>query len=201
MLKGVPDAILQIFAQVSAALLLGAFFGLERRMRGYPDASLFHAAIAAAGLVVMVAMRPQSIPLVTLMAISVGVTFAVVAAGRAALQWCAGSPQAVFAQSGSDTFTISGALCAGCACGTGDVRSIAAVLLGMIVVSIFRPLDRRAAEGLSRGDVDAIHGPSVSPLDPAGLAVAPFAANDDAPLSPAVQQDEEPARYNDPLGR
>ncbi len=189
------DALTQIVAQVSAALLLGAFFGLERRMRGYPDASLFHAAVAAVGLVAMVAVRPQALTLVMLMALTVGICFVIVAGGRAALQWCAGSP-AIFSNAGADTFTIMGALCVGCACGTGDVRSIAAVMLAMTVVSIFRPLDRRGAEGLSRGDVDA-------PL--AGLsavvAIVPVAANDDGPTSGNAAEEGAPQRYNDPLGR
>ncbi len=148
------EILLNIVCQVSATLLLGAFFGLERRMRGYPDASRLHAIVAAIGLMAIILFRPEAAPVVTTMVVTCGLSFLSVAGFRMLLQALANS-RTMFAASGADTFTLAGALMVGCACGTGDVRSVAAVMVFMALVSIFRPLENYAGEVLSRGDVDA----------------------------------------------
>ncbi len=148
------ELLVQIISQVSATLLLGAFFGLERRLRGYPDASRLHAVVAALGLMAIILFRPDSAPVLTTMVFACGLSFISVAGTRSLLQALANS-HTMFAASGADTFTLTGALMVGCACGTGDVRSVVAVMIFMALVSIFRPLESYAGEVLSRGDVDA----------------------------------------------
>jgi uncharacterized membrane protein YhiD involved in acid resistance len=184
----VADASLQILAQVSAALLLGAYFGLERRLRGCPDASLFHAAIAGAGLVFMVATRPQASIQITIMVIVTALTFVSVLSIRMLLRWCAGRRD-IFATSGSDTFSITGAICVGCACGTGNLRAVAGVMVVMVLIAMLRPLQRFNGLQLARGDVDA-------PYDAAMPVIVPFPANDSAVLKSL--DDPEGPRYGDP---
>ena len=162
-------------------------------MRGYPDASLFHAIIAAVGLMLMLVFRPEGAALVSIMAVAIGGSFLVVGTMRSGLQAISETP-AMFAASGADTFTLAGAASVGCACGTGDVRSVAAVMMLAIVLSIFRPLQNYSGPALSFGNVDAV-GPA-----PAGVEL--FAANDDLPgPHGAGTQDGQGADRTDAGGR
>ena len=165
------EGLIGVIVQVSATLLLGAFFGLERRMRGYPDASELHAFIAALGLIAMLQFRPAAAPMVAVMAVAMAFCFALIGGARAALRAIAGQRD-LHAASGADVFTLGGAMSAGCACGSGDVRAVAGVMLIMTLFSMFRPLENYAGPALERGDVDAPHTPHL---------FVPPAANDDAP--------------------
>ena len=180
------EAFIVIIVQVSATLLLGAFFGIERRLRGYPDASRLHAVAAAFGLMAMIVMRPEAAPPVTAMTVAVGLSFMVVAGIRAALQAIAESP-AIFSASGADTFTLAGALCAGAACGTADVRSVAAIMIIMALISMFRPVKRFQGSAFARNHADTIQ------LVPRVVFSHP--ANDDEP-TPAQLETPAASRQN-----
>ena len=113
-------------------------------MRGFPGACGFHAIIAALGLIAMIAVRPDSGPLITLMTAAVGVSFAVAAAFRAAMEAIAGS-RSQFPEGRGDAFTLAGSLSAGSACGTGDVRAVAAVMILAALIAAFRSREMRAS--------------------------------------------------------
>lgn len=153
------DEFSQTLLQVAIALVLGVFFGLERRLRGYPDAGLLHACLAGAGLLVMVLVRPKGQSLPTVMAAAMAISFLLVWGLRLFLQWLAEAPD-LFAEAGADTFTLTGALSVGCACGAADGRAVMAVMLIMTVVSLFRPFETAGRPVLQGGESHALARPA-----------------------------------------
>lgn len=131
-----------VVLQVGAAILLGAFYGLERKVRGYPDASGVHALTAAFGLVCMIAFRPEDTSILQTTSALLIIAVAFVAGVRSAMKSIALRDD-LFAGSGADTFTLSGAMAVGAACGTGDVRAVAAVVLITTLIGILRPLEEK----------------------------------------------------------
>ncbi len=149
-----------VIFQVGTALLLGAFYGLERKVRGYPDASQLHSFTAAFGLVAMMLLRPDNTSILQTTAAALVISIVFVAGVRSAMKSLALRDD-IFANSGSDTFTLSGAMSVGAACGTGDVRSVAAIVLITTLVSILRPLERMPLQPAptandNRGEVEPL---------------------------------------------
>lgn len=179
-----------ITLQVSATLLLGAFFGLERRVRGYPDASPLHAAVAGAGLLAMTALKPEALSTAMTICVAVALSFSLVGLMRSAIQAIAEEPT-IFAGAGADLFTLGGALSAGCACGTGDVRAVAGLVIVMALVSMFRPVETFKPNPLAGGE----------PLSrfASGQIVVPHAANENADPDPAAKRGT--GTGDDPSGR
>jgi len=179
-----------ISLQVSATLLLGAFFGLERRMRGYPDASPLHAAVAGAGLLAMTAFKPEALSIAMTMGVAVALSFSLVGLMRSGIQAIAEEP-AIFAGAGADLFTLGGALSVGCACGTGDIRAVAGLMIVMALVSMFRPLESFRPDPLAGGEQLSILA--------SGQIVMPHAANENTEPDPADERGT--GTGDDPLGR
>lgn len=148
------DVILATFLQVAATLLLGVFFGLERRLKGWPGANSLHANAAAAGLIGMLALNPNFSSLLLTMALAVAMSFAIVGVVRSSLQLVAGEVD-LFAAAGADVVSLGSAMSAGCACGTSDARAVAGVVIVFALVAMFRSDGRKPLDILQRGDVDA----------------------------------------------
>lgn len=125
--------------EIIGALALGGFIGFDRRLAGALLAVPCHAAVAAAGLALSLALR---LALVggedDLPGIIGGIAFVCAAVAMRAVAEEGARPR--FGQFG-DAFSLGSAVGVGASLGAGNVRAVELAMLAAVAIAVFRPRD------------------------------------------------------------